>query len=62
MRLIQKLAAAALLLSAAATAQAKLADPLVTRTPEGPLSISWASDGPVDVYVSNLPVAKISAA
>jgi protein-tyrosine phosphatase len=57
-----KLVSVALLFSLAAPAVAKLADPLATRTPEGALTLSWTSDGPVDVYVSDRPDAKLAAA
>jgi protein-tyrosine phosphatase len=62
MQFTHKMAAAALLFSLAAPATAKLADPLVLRMPEGAFTLSWASDGPVDVYVSDRPDTKLAAA
>jgi protein-tyrosine phosphatase len=62
MHLFQKLAPVALLFSVATPVAAKLADPLVTRTTEGALELSWVSDGPVNVYVSNRPDAKLREA
>jgi protein-tyrosine phosphatase len=62
MLLFRKLVPVALLFSVATPVAAKLADPLVTRTPEGALTLSWTSDGPVNVYVSDRPNAKLGAA